>query len=196
VRGGSRRITIGVALVLGGCGPTIVDLPAGEETTGGGSSMSTSATTSAAGSTGDGETSGSALDTGGESSAAPATTLSLVGCDDDGSVTWLAEVRLSGTPTDCLPVPGLDPAEVLTIGLSQWDGEAGTHVVGTDPNAAAARGSEVLSGTFTLEVSSPFHPLRVAYDLFGEASQYVGDVDLATCSFVTDLPCDAATTGA
>jgi hypothetical protein len=190
MREGSRRIAVGV-LALGGCGPTIVDLPARDETSGGGSTGTAALTE---GSLDDGDASG-AVDSGGDTSVQPATTLSLVGCDDDGTVTWLAEVRLSGTPTDCLPVPGLDPAEVLTIGLSQWDGEGGTHELGTDPNAAAAQGGEVLGGTFTLEVATPYHPQRVEYDLVGASSHHAGSVDLQACSFVTDLPCDAGTTG-
>lgn len=206
-------IAAGGLTALFGCGPVIVDLPARADTSSGnGSSVSVTRADEDAD-----DAAASELDTSLDETAFDDTvfddtafdgtgfdgtgfdgdgsTLSLVGCSDDGSVTWLAEVHLTDPPPDCVSVPGFGTDDVLSLGLEHWDGNGGMYEVGVDPNAAALHGSDALVGTFTLAVSSPYHPEHVDYDLAREGSSYMGSLGLAGCSFVTDLPCDTGTTG-
>jgi hypothetical protein len=120
--------------------------------------------------------------------------ISYVGCQDDGTVAWLAEIYVLEAIDGCVPPFDVDPQEILHIGISDWDGEAGVFTPGSDGSMAMWH-TESLSGTVVVEVSAPYYPASIEYDLVGEVDQLTGSIDLEPCSFVDPPPCDTGTTG-
>jgi epidermal growth factor receptor substrate 15 len=120
--------------------------------------------------------------------------ISMVSCQDDGTIAWLVEVYVLAPIDGCVPPVDVSPNDILLIGIDEWDGEAGTYDVGQG-EAIAVMGVETLSGSLTLDVSAPYHPSTLDYDLAGTSSMHTGTLDLAPCSFVEEPPCEAATTG-
>ena len=112
-------------------------------------------------------------------------------CGDDGTIDWVVEVHVESSFDGCSPSP--DPSEVLLVGIDGWDGEADTYVIG-EGAAVALYGLEPLSGTFTLDISSPYHPSDFTYEFTGDTEMLVGAMDLSPCSYVDELPCEASTT--
>jgi hypothetical protein len=132
------------------------------------------------------------LDDSGTGVDAQHSAISVVSCQDDGTVAWLVEVHVEGPFEGCSPKVGL--GGILRVGIDEWDGEAGTHVIG-ESAAVALYGVEALSGTFTLDISSPYHPSDFEYEFTGSSVMLVGAIDLTPCSYVDELPCEASTTG-
>jgi hypothetical protein len=136
-----------------------------------------------------------ATDTNADSSAGDETTssISMVGCQDDGTVSWLVEVYVQMPIDGCVPPADIDPSTILLIGIDDWDGEAGSFDVGAD--AIASYDVEPLTGTIDLEVAAPYHPSTLEYELTGPRTKLTGSLYLETCSYVDEPPCEAATTG-
>ena len=133
------------------------------------------------------------LDESGTGDDAHNSALSAVSCQDDGTIDWFVEVHVEGSFEGCMPPADTLPSEVLLVGIDEWDGEAGAYVLGE--SAVALYGIEPLSGTFTLDVSSPYHPSDFVYDFTGDTESFVGSMDLTPCSYVEEPPCEAGTTG-
>jgi len=109
-------------------------------------------------------------------------------------IRWLVEVYVLGPIDDCVAPADLDPSDVLVVGIDGWDGEGGTFVLG-DGAASATYNVQSLMGTFTLEVSAPYHPSTLTYDFANASAELTGDVSLEPCSHVEAPPCAAGTTG-
>lgn len=127
--------------------------------------------------------------TGGDSTSA----VSMVGCQDDGTIAWLVEVYVEMPIDGCVPPPDIDPSSLLVVGVDDWNGEAGSYEVGDE--AMASYELEPLTGSIDLQVSSPWHPSRLDYELAGTTTKLTGSIDLETCSYVDEPPCEADTSG-
>ncbi len=215
---------VGAAAFVAACGPTLVDGPNAEDT-GSSASLSASVDDGGTSGAGDGSASASAsasasvtatetatdtatltatetatftatdtatLDdsgTGGDSTSA----ISMVGCQGDGTIAWLVEVYVEMPIDGCVPPADIDPSSLLLIGVDDWDGEDGSFQVGDE--AMASYDIEPLTGNIDLVVSAPWHPSRLDYELDGPTTKLTGSIDLETCSYVDEPPCEADTSG-
>jgi hypothetical protein len=203
---------------LGGCGPSSGDgdesdadtvgatstgAASADDAPGGTSSGAPTddATTSSDPDTSDGTTTSSAdgSSTGDGLLLPPGSTISMVTCQDDGTVNWLVEVYFEMPPLDCAPPPDVDIDTLLLVAIDEWDGQAGTYAVGPDGPAQAAMGlsppDEPAIGSITLDVSEPYHPILLELDFEQAGVSYQGALELAQCSYVSPMPCDAETSG-
>ncbi|HET6582517.1 MAG TPA: hypothetical protein VFG69_03700 [Nannocystaceae bacterium] len=129
----------------------------------------------------------------GTGAPADADAISMVGCQDDGTIALLVEVSVETTIEDCMPPVGLDPSTLLLVGIEDWDGQSGGYVV--DGNVVSATYDlGPFTGTLTVEVSTPYHPSWLEYNLAGDAAVLMGMIDLETCSYVEEPPCEVSTT--
>lgn len=213
---------VGAAAFVAACGPTLVDGPNADGTSssisattaaddGGTSSVDDDSASASASASASVTASASASVTATETATATATdtatatlddsgtggetasAISMVGCQDDGTIAWLVEVYVQMPIDGCVPPADIDPSTLLLIGVDDWDGESGSFEVGAD--ASASYDVAPLSGTVDLEVSAQWHPSTLEYDLTSPSTRLVGSVYLETCSYVDEPPCEADTSG-
>jgi hypothetical protein len=116
----------------------------------------------------------------------PGRTFSQATCEADGMQLY---VELWPSGEACVGEPDVDPADVLALGISRWDGEPGTYAIGEETVHGIAHAGGVgygeIDGTITME---PFAatPRWLSWQLsVGE-----GRTDLGPCGHFDDYGCE------